>query len=514
MPYAIHLRKSRADIEAEARGEGESLSRHQQRLRALADRMELDVVAEYREIISGDKLSDRPEMQRLLADVSSGKYDGVLTVEVSRLTRGDLMDQGLILNTFKYSGTRIITPEHTYDLSEDWDEDVITSDMMMARREYKYIKRRLQRGRLASANEGLWQSPAPFGYRKIKVPRGKGWTLAPDPEQAALVRMIYRMYAEEDAGGSKVARRLNALGSRTNKGNAWTASGVGQLVRNPVYMGCVRWNDRVSVTRMVGGTLCVRREKCATPVIVQGRHEPLVSPELWEAAQRSKRAHDRVHCHNAAPVRNPLAGLVRCAICGRTMVRKDNGNARGSRYDMLRCTTPDCPTTATALSIVERSVLATLEGWLLTCWETEPAAQPDRSRDDALEAARAQLQRLHAQRDRIFAAYEDGAYDTATFVRRRAEKDGEIEQAERALADLERHAAPSEPEAILAQLPQIRHVLDAYALAQTPEEKNRLLRTVIAHVDYSKTARCTRGQNPAEHLTLTVHPLMPGPTGA
>lgn len=510
MPYAIHLRKSRADIEAEARGEGESLSRHQQRLRALADRMELDVVAEYREIISGDKLSDRPEMQRLLADVSSGKYDGVLTVEVSRLTRGDLMDQGLILNTFKYSGTRIITPEHTYDLSEDWDEDVITSDMMMARREYKYIKRRLQRGRLASANEGLWQSPAPFGYQKIKIQRGKGWTLTPDPDQAALVQMIYHMYAEEDAGGSKVAQRLNALGSRTNKGNAWTASGVGQLVRNPVYMGFVRWNDRVSVTRMVDGALSVRREKCATPVIVQGKHEPLVSPELWEAAQRSKRAHDRVRCHNAAPVRNPLAGLVRCAVCGRTMVRKDNGNARGSRYDMLRCTTPECPTTATALSIVERSVISTLEEWLLTGAEEAPAAQPDRSRDDALEAARVHLQRLHAQRDRIFAAYEDGAYDTATFVRRRTDKDAEIAEAEHALSDLERHAAPSEPEIIRAQLPQIRHVLDAYALSDAPSEKNRLLKTVIDHVDYNKTVHCYRNQDPAKHLVLTVHPLMPG----
>ena len=134
MPYAIHLRKSRADLEAEARGEGESLARHRARLLAFAERAGLPIVAEYSEIISGDRLSERPEMQRLLADVASGKYDGVLTVEVSRLTRGDLMDQGRIMNTFKYSGTKIITPEHTYDLSEDWDEDVLQSDLMMARR--------------------------------------------------------------------------------------------------------------------------------------------------------------------------------------------------------------------------------------------------------------------------------------------------------------------------------------------------------------------------------------------
>lgn len=509
MPYAIHLRKSRADLEAEARGEGESLSRHQQRLRALADRMGLDVVAEYRELISGDKLAERPEMQRLLADVSAGKFEGVLTVEVSRLTRGDLIDQGRILNTFKYSNTRIITPEHTYDLTEDWDEDVITSDMMMARREYKYIKRRLQRGRLASANEGLWQSPAPFGYRKVKIERGKGWTLELHPEQAPLVELIYRMYAEEHAGGTTVARRLNALGSRTNRGNAWTPSGVGQLVRNPVYMGCVRWNDRVSVTRMVDGQAQTRRERSSTPIIVPGRHPAIVSPEMWKAAQASMRVHDLTRNHAGTAVRNPLAGLVRCAVCGKTMIRKDNGGAGGSRYDLLRCVTDGCPTISTALSIVERSVLSTLEEWLVSASEAPVAPDQQERRDDALDAARASLQRLQAQRERIFSAYEDGAYDTATFVQRKAAKEAEIAEAEQALAALETKAAPTEQEIIRANAQQIRRVLDAYALATTPEEKNRLLKTVISSIDYQKDVRCYRNQDPAKHLTLFVHPVMP-----
>lgn len=52
MPYAIHLRKSRADLEAEARGEGESLARHRARLLAFAERAGLPIVAEYSEIIS------------------------------------------------------------------------------------------------------------------------------------------------------------------------------------------------------------------------------------------------------------------------------------------------------------------------------------------------------------------------------------------------------------------------------------------------------------------------------
>ena len=260
MPYAIHLRKSRADLEAEARGEGESLARHRARLLAFAERAGLPIVAEYSEIISGDRLSDRPEMQRLLADVAAGMYDGVLTVEVSRLTRGDLMDQGRIMNTFKYSGTKIITPEHTYDLSEDWDEDVLQSDLMMARREYKYIKKRMQRGRQASASEGLWQGRVPYGYRKIKVRPGKGYTLEPDPEQAPIVQMIFDMYAREKNGCATIAQRLNALGLRTNTDHLWTNSSVMCISKNPVYAGYVTWGKRTSVTRMnADGTLSTSR---------------------------------------------------------------------------------------------------------------------------------------------------------------------------------------------------------------------------------------------------------------
>ena len=404
MPFALHLRKSRTDIEAELRGEGESLSRHKKRLVDFAERMQLDIVAEYREIISGDKLSDRPEMQRLLADVAAGLYDGVLTVEVSRLTRGDLMDQGRIMNTFKYSGTKIITPEHTYDLSEDWDEDVITSDMMMARREYKYIKKRLQRGRLASANEGLWQSPAPFGYRKVKIPRGKGWTLEPDPEQAPLVQMIFEMYAIDRVGGAKIAQRLHDLGSRTTRGNLWTADTIACLSQNPVYIGKVRWNDRVSVTRMHGDGLQIKREKNASPIIADGKHPAIISEELFAEAQRVRASHDLARNHTGAPVRNPLAGLVFCAECGRAMVRKDNGNSRGSRYDMLKCPRTGCPTTATALSIVEESVLDALTQWSVSV-ESNASIAKDDARAGALAAARANIERLRTQRERIFAAY-------------------------------------------------------------------------------------------------------------
>ena len=510
MPYAIHLRKSRADIEAEKRGEGESLSRHRRDLYALADRLGIAIDEEYCEIISGSKLSERPEMQRLLNDVANGKWDGVLDVEIARLTRGDLIDQGVILNTFKFSGTRIITPQHTYNLMEDWDEDNIITDMSMSRREYKFINRRLQKGRNVSAAEGLWQSPAPFGYNKVKLPREKGWTLEPDPIEAPLVRMIFDMYVHENAGGAKIAQRLNSMGSRTKRGNLWTASSIGQLSANPVYIGKVRWNDRTSTPRMVGGEVVVKRIKNASPLIVDGRHPAIIPLDLWEAAQRARKSHDLTRNHVSAPVRNPLAGIVLCSICGHAMTRKDNCGSKGSKYDMLRCPNPSCITKSIALSIVEESILETLHEWI-TIGKDQLAANTPKEEDASspIAVAKANIERLKAQRERIFAAFEDGAYDSQTFIRRRTEKDREIESAENTLSQLEQSARPSSREIIALQLPRIKYVLDAYDKTTDVQQKNMLLKSVISRVLYTKTKRCFRNENPAESLTLRIFPRLP-----
>ena len=81
MPYCIYLRKSRADSEAEMRGEGETLARHEKALTAFAKQSGLDVVAIYREIISGETIAARPQMQQLLSEVSEGLWDGVIVMD-------------------------------------------------------------------------------------------------------------------------------------------------------------------------------------------------------------------------------------------------------------------------------------------------------------------------------------------------------------------------------------------------------------------------------------------------
>jgi len=121
--YAIYLRKSREDIESEKYGEGETLARHEKILTTLAEKRNLHISKIYREVVSGETISERKEMQKLLKDVENEKWTGVLVVEVERLARGDTADQGRVAKAFKYSHTKIITPVKTYDPDNEFDEE-------------------------------------------------------------------------------------------------------------------------------------------------------------------------------------------------------------------------------------------------------------------------------------------------------------------------------------------------------------------------------------------------------
>lgn len=62
----------------------------------------------------------------------------------------------------------------------------------MSRREYKTIKRRMQNGRYAAISEGKWPyNSAPYGFRRVKLEKEKGWTLAFDENEAPVVRLIF-----------------------------------------------------------------------------------------------------------------------------------------------------------------------------------------------------------------------------------------------------------------------------------------------------------------------------------
>ena len=144
MNVALYLRKSR---EEEIETREETLARHERILEDYCSRNNLVITETYKEVVSGESIANRPKMQMLLEDVQSRKYDGVVVVELERLSRGNQIDQAEILEIFKKSNTKIFTLNKVYDLASDneFDEDFFEFGLFMSRREYKIIKRRLQK---------------------------------------------------------------------------------------------------------------------------------------------------------------------------------------------------------------------------------------------------------------------------------------------------------------------------------------------------------------------------------
>lgn len=190
--YVIYLRKSRADVEAEKLGEGETLARHKKILTELAARKGLYIEKIYEEIVSGETIEARPEIQKMIKECYEGRYKGIIIVEVTRLSRGNQGDAQTILDCLKYSnrnnGVLVITPTKTYDVAHSQeDEEYMEFELFMSRREYKMIQKRMERGRKQAVVEGNFMgSYRPYGYDIVKTKTSR--TLIPNENEAPIVK--------------------------------------------------------------------------------------------------------------------------------------------------------------------------------------------------------------------------------------------------------------------------------------------------------------------------------------
>ena len=286
MSYCMYLRKSRKDLEMERLHPGGTLLRHESILKALADSMSISIQTIYREVGSGDTISGRPMMKRLLSEVEQGLWEGVFVMEIERLARGDSIDQGIVTRTFQYSKTRILTPYKIYEPGNDFDLEYFEFSLFMSRREYKTINRRMQSGRLASIQEGKYVGNiAPYGYNRVRLNGRKGFTLAPN-EEAPAVRLIFSMYCEHFCSIAEIVCALNRSEDfHPRKASAFTYSSIHDILDNPVYIGKLRWNYRRTTPRLKDGILSSHRPRQQDYLIVKGLHPALISEDLFLTAQ-------------------------------------------------------------------------------------------------------------------------------------------------------------------------------------------------------------------------------------
>lgn len=317
-----YLRKSRSDdplLTVE-----EVLSKHEAMLDEWTEKHLGGVVPEenkFREVVSGETIAERPEINRVLRLIESPKYKAVAVVEPQRLTRGDLEDIGRIMKLLKHTNTIVITPQRIYDLHDDYDWDAFERELKRGNDYLEYTKKILNRGRLLSVSQGNFiGNTAPYGYDKTFVTEGKRKCpiLVPNPKEADVVRMMFDLYVNKNMGCWNICKKFDEMGIEPPKGEHWSANAMTKMLENIHYIGKVKWNHRKTLTVVEDGEFKKTRPvaKDGEYLIYNGKHEAIISEELFNAAQAKKGRNTRQKPNTK--IRNPFAGLLYCK-CGRAM---------------------------------------------------------------------------------------------------------------------------------------------------------------------------------------------------
>ena len=191
--------------------------------------------------------------------------------------------------------------------------------VLMAKNYIDNLSEEARKGMQEKAEQGIWPTKSPLGYRNVAGSDGKK-IIATDPEVAPIVSKLFEWYATGQYALKEVARKARDAGFIYRRtGASVPVSAVHSILRNRLYTGQFEWNGK----------------------LIQGRHQPLVSVELWERVQGIL---DGRNVNKAKRGKHDFAfsGLIACAKCGCSVV----GEIKKERY--VYYTAPDMPISAAA----------------------------------------------------------------------------------------------------------------------------------------------------------------------
>ena len=469
MKVAIYIRKSREDRDDYKE---DTLLRHERLLKEYCDKYDLryNEKSIYREIVSGDSINNRPQMQQLLKDVENGLYDGVVVVELQRLSRGNGIDQEIIKETFRKSGTIIYTLNKAYDLSsgDELDEDMLELSLFLSRQELKAIKRRMVRGKKQAQKEGYYTGATiPFGYNKEK--QNKGYVLVPNEEESEIVKMVYNKYAYEGVNIAELVDYLNDNGVRTRKGLLWSPILLRKLMKNKIYLGFINSTTNGVTTQF------------------KGKHLPLIDEETYNVAiERFNNNAPKVKSDNT--LKNPLATFLRCSCCGKVM----NLRNRNNKPPMLDCKNKHCNNIGAIFHFVEKKLIDELEIKLKdfnyfienTADETRKLKE-EKEREKAF--IRSNIEKKKAMIDRCCEMLEEGIYSKDRYLERVQAIETDLKVLNLKYEELDTIEVDEEVR-VKTAIPMLEKVLKEYWNLNSVD-KNTLLKSIIEKVEYTKTKR-------------------------
>lgn len=274
---------------------------------------------------SGRKVTGRDEFRRLIATAKAKPkpFDAILLWKFSRFARNRddaVYYKSILRKQLKIEVISIKEP------IEDGKMGVIMESMIEAMDEYYSINlaEDVKRGMEEKHRRGELQATPSFGYTVLDN------VLVPVPEEAVYVQEIFSRFVSGE-GFYSIARWLNSMGVKTHRGCAFENRTVEYILRNPVYIGKLRWNP-------AGRS---RRDYADPNIIVtDGRHEPLVSEDTFQQSQTRIAQLKATTPYKARPLgsnKDWISGLVRCASCGSTLIFAKPHYWKCNNYVRGRC---------------------------------------------------------------------------------------------------------------------------------------------------------------------------------
>lgn len=302
-------------VSTAAQTEGYSLDAQQKRLKDFAEYKGLEIAGEYCDAgKSGRSIKGRPAFMEMMDDITSGKDDisFVLVFKLSRFGR-NAADVLKSMQTLMDYDIDLICVEDSIDSSTQGGRLTLAILSAVAEIERENIRIQFMSGKMQKVLQGGWAGgPIPYGYRS------REGELVIESSEAEVIRLIYEKYLEPPMKLNGIVRWLNSHGyQRISKGTIrpFNSDFVSRILNNPFYCGKIVYYRRANK-----GSPDPKQE-----IVVQGKHEAIVTEKIWEQAQEKRGQLARVKGKRDEENRiSLLSGLVKCPVCGGGLISKKN----------------------------------------------------------------------------------------------------------------------------------------------------------------------------------------------
>lgn len=476
-----YLRKSREDEERDRHG-GDTLARHEQIVERMARENGHVLREKYREVVSGETISGRPEVKRMLADIAHNKWDAVYVVESSRLGRGGGSDQEKIINALKYTNTWLVSRYKVYNPQSPSDMRQLKSELRSSEDELESISQRLKLGKYESAREGRWQSTGrtPYGWKAVRI--NGLWQLRPDENHKNMLR-IYDML-EAGMGIVKISNVYNDEHIPTAHGGYhWTAAAVREVAKNPANCGYVRFGYHLNVKEFDPETFEVKKRRALNPepLIVKGLHFGTggIDKERFDRIMAKMTEESRKH--QGLKLVNPLAGILVCGKCGYSMnIRKTKRGHRYYYHKVERLMTRPCEGCHSARFEMVMDVLSDALRKIMHDAEISMEVETEkREYEEHMAALERGMARAEEAKARAMQAYEAGVYSLEELRASKSEADATIEKLKQEIA---KSKPPKSAQETITTVKRCIELLEDDSIEA--QAKNDLLKTMIERIDY------------------------------